>query len=228
VTNFTLLCHGRPRLLRQTLDSLGDLDGMTIDIYGDAPLFEVRQIVHEFMRGKEGSLSLSPVSKGTGTARNRVIQYASYHRGDYLYLSDDDVFFLRPDWLSILIRSYEAAWEAGFKVIGGYNHPYHLPIATIPAAGGNVVNEVYTLALQSMLMKWEVWDKYGPFCQTPPGKVCQSEDVDFTTKIRADGGRIGVIAPPLIVNCGITNSIGDKIPGWELVQAQAPEGVVVE
>ncbi len=198
MTNFTMLCHGRPRLLKQALDSIGETSGMTFDIYEDAPLFEVRQIVHEFMRDKEGSITYKGRSRGTGMARNGVIAAVGYHRGDYLYLSDDDVFFLRPDWLSVLIRSYEVAWEAGFKVIGAYNHPYHLPIATLPAADGNVVHEVYALALQSMLMKWEVWDRYGPFCNTRVGVVCDSEDVDFTNKIRADGGRIGVIAPPLL------------------------------
>lgn len=228
MTNFTLLCHGRPRLLKQTLDSIGDASGMTFDIYADAPTYEVRLAVHEFMHDKEGGYAINWRSHGTGAARNAVIAAASYHRGDYLYLSDDDVRFLRPDWLSVLIRSYEVAWEAGFKVIGAYNHPYHLPIATVQAADGNVVNEVYALALQSMLMKWEVWDRYGPFCKTRVGVVCDSEDVDFTNKIRADGGRIGVVAPPLLVNCGVTNSFGQPIPGADLVRQQAPEGVIVE
>jgi len=79
-----------------------------------------------------------------------------------------------------------------------------------------------------MLMRWEVWDKYGPFCETPVGKVCQGEDVDFTNKIRADGYKIGVVDPPLVVNTGITNSFGEKIPGYELVQAQCPPGVICE
>lgn len=228
MTNFTMLCHGRPRLLQQALCSIGDTGGMTFDLFEDAPLFEVREIVHAFIKSKQGSITTRWQSQGTGAARNAVIAVASHYRGDYLYLSDDDVFFLRPDWLSVLIRSYEVAWQAGFKILGGYNHPYHRPSATVPAADGYVVNEVYALALQSMLMKWEVWDQYGPFCQTPVGAVCASEDIDFTNKIRADGGRIGVIAPVLLVNCGITNSFGNKIPGWEKVQAEAPEGVIVE
>jgi hypothetical protein len=50
----------------------------------------------------------------------------------------------------------------------------------------------------------------------------------FTNKIHADGGKVGVIYPPLLVNTGITNSFGEKIPGWEMVQAEAPEGVICE
>jgi len=79
-----------------------------------------------------------------------------------------------------------------------------------------------------MLMSWEVWDKYGPFCQTPVDKVCQSEDVDFTNKIRSDGFKLGVVSPTLVANCGITNSFGEHIPGWEMVKRQAPAGVIVE
>ena len=83
-------------------------------------------------------------------------------------------------------------------------------------------------SLQSMLMRWEVWDKYGPFNKTTPGRVCDSEDVEFCRKIHADGFKVGVVSPALIVNTGITNSFGQKIPGWELVKAQCPSGVLCE
>ena len=73
-----------------------------------------------------------------------------------------------------------------------------------------------------------MWDKYGPFRETPAGAVCQGEDCDFGNAIRADGGRLGVISPALLVNCGVTNSFGQPIPGAEMVRAQAPAGVVVE
>jgi len=36
------------------------------------------------------------------------------------------------------------------------------------------------------------------------------------------------VSPALVVNCGITNSFGEHIPGWEMVKAQAPAGVIVE
>jgi GT2 family glycosyltransferase len=228
MTNFTMLVHSRPRLLKQALDSIGDTSGMHISIHGDAPTPEVHQIVREFMEDKEGTYSVTGESKGTGAARNSVISSASFYKRGYLYLSDDDVTFLRPDWLSVLIAAYEEAWKEGFRVLAAYNHPYHLPNATIRVSETHVVNDVYSLALQSMLMRWEVWDEYGPFCQTPVGKVCQSEDADFCNKIRDSGFKVGVICPPLLVNCGITNSFGQPIPGADLVKGQAPEGVIVE
>jgi GT2 family glycosyltransferase len=166
---------------------------------------------------------------GTGALRNKVIA-ASEHRfgrGDYLYLSDNDVFF-KPGWLSTLTAIYDALWPA-FQVLGAYGHPFHQSIST-PAvfADGHCVHEVTALATQSMLMRWEVWDKHGPFIETPVDRVCMSEDVDFINRVRRAGGRVGVVDPPLIVSTGITNTFGELIPGWEIVKAQAPEGVIVE
>jgi GT2 family glycosyltransferase len=227
-TNFTLLCHTRPRLLKQALGSIGDTSNMTIDIYADDPTIEVHHLCREFMQSKDGSYTVVGASKGTGAARNSVIQSAQWHRREYLYLSDDDVCWLRPDWLSVLIAAYEEAWAHGFKVIGAYGHPYHLPIDYLKVGEGVGVYEVQALALQSMLMRWEVFDAYGPFKETPVGAVCQGEDCDFGEKIRADGGKLGVVFPPLLVNCGITNSFGQPIPGWEMVKKEAPEGVICE
>ncbi len=248
MTNITMLAANRTRLLRQALRSIGDLSDATVTVRDANMNSSVDRIVSEWCeRDTQRRVRVGFLEEvGTGPARNQVIECSEeeFGRGGYLYLSDDDVFFLRPDWLSILLKAYDEAWNHGFRVIGAYNHPFHQPISTlalrddlcgavepgnsISYCKGNVIHEVNALALQSMLMRWEVWDQYGPFCQTPPGKVCQSEDIDFTNKIHADGGRIGVIAPPLVVNCGITNSFGNKIPGWEAVRAEAPQGVLVE
>lgn len=227
-TNITFLTHGRPRLLKQAFDSIGDTSEMVIDILADDPEFEVHKLCREFMVDKEGTYTVVGKSKGTGAARNAVIQSAQWHRGEWLYLSDDDVCWLRPDWLSVLIAAYEEAWVHGYKVLGAYNHPYHQPVSHIKVAEAVGVYEVQALALQSMLMRWEVWDAYGPFKETPPGAVCQGEDCDFGEKIRADGGKLGVVFPPLLVNCGITNSFGQPIPGADLVKAEAPKGIIVE
>ncbi len=225
MTNITMLVANRPQLTRQALDSIGDLSEATIAIRDAGMNEEVGSIVETWCALREHTVPFySPEPLGTGPARNEVIKASedSFGRGDYLYLSDDDVCFLRPDWLAALIRAYEKAWGQGFGALGAYNHPFNQPVSW----WGDVY-EVYALATQSMLMRWEVWDEFGPFCQTPAGKVCQSEDVDFSNRVRAKGYKVGVIAPPLLVNCGITNSFGEKIVGWELVKAQAPEGVLV-
>lgn len=230
MVNFTMLCANRPRLLKQALDSIGDLSDVTVTIRDAGMNQEVSKIAQAFCGADSAHYVLGLEPRGTGAARNIVIRASEnyFGGGDYLYLSDDDVFWTRTDWLKVLVAAYEEAWKYGFKVIGAYNHPYHQPIATVPVGDGSVVNEVYALALQSMLMKWEVWREYGPFRETPVGAVCQGEDCDFGNAIRAKGGRLGVISPALLVNCGVTNSFGQPIPGADLVRAQAPAGVIVE
>lgn len=236
MTNVTILCANRTRLLKQTLDSLGDLSNATVTIRDAGFDGDAWGIAYEWAQGV-GKIAYSPNNIiGTGASRNDVIIQSerSFERGDYLYLSDDDVCFLRPDWLAVLIDAYEAAWEQGYRVLGAYNHPFHHPVSNDGWAylGKPVVTHavfpVYALALQSMLMRWEVFDHFGPFDSTPPGAVCQGEDVSFGNRIREAGFKLGVITPPLLVNCGITNSFGQPIPGADLVRAECPEGVLCE
>ena len=65
-------------------------------------------------------------------------------------------------------------------------------------------------------MKWDIWDEYGPQDAHAPG-VCQSEDWKFCQDIIQDGGRVGSIYPRVVLNCGITNSMGEKAPGWDVM-----------
>lgn len=218
-----MLVHNRPKLTKQALSTIGHHDDLLI--LDDCSDEETKQLFHDF---NVNVYSLGE-SKGTGYARNKVIEVSEkiFGRKEYLYLSDNDVFFY-PSWLNTLIHCYEEAWKHGFRVIGAYNHPYHLPVASVRVSNRFTVDEVQALALQSMIMRWEVWDKYGPFNETPPGRVCMGEDVEFGWKITKDGGRLGVVSPSLLVNTGITNSFGEKIPGWEMVKTQIPPGVFCE
>lgn len=227
MTNFTMLVHNRPILTRQALYSLGDSSKISVTILDDAsdpPWMDSLPL-----NMNQLAVARQDESQGTAFARNRVISDSQrwFGKGEYLYLSDNDVYFKRSDWLQILIQNYAKAWDKGFRVLGAYNHPYHIPVANYRGAMGYDINEVQALALQSMLMHWDVWEHYGPFDLTPPGRVCMGEDVSFTERVKTDGGKVGVIAPALLVNTGITNSFGEKIPGWELVAAEAPDGVIV-
>lgn len=256
MTNICMLCATRPRLLKQALESIGDLSDATVTIRDAVMNEEVRDFLSLWRINRWDRVHVPQIDRiplGTGPARNHAIECSQsfFGRSDYLYLSDDDVWFSRPDWLSILIAAYKAAKPYGYRVIGAYNHPYNRPIDGLhvkfpirePLPGGamvpgteimttmyelGMVFPVYALASQSMLMDWETWDKYGPFCDTPAGKVCQSEDVDFSNRVRAAGYKVGVISPALLVNTGITTSFGEKIPGWELVKSMCPEGVLCE
>jgi hypothetical protein len=232
VTNITMLAATRPKLLRQALESIGDLSAATVTIRNAGMNAAVCDTVEYWCEVRKNTSSfILTKSYGTGPSRNQAVAMSQglFGSGEYLYLSDDDVYFLQHDWLKILTTAYREAWEHGFRVIGAYCHPFMRPCAPatrLPSRWN--VNEVHALPSQSMFMSWEVWDEFGPFCDTPAGKVCQSEDVDFCNRIRDAGHKVGVIAPPLLVNTGITNSFGEHIPGWELVKSQCPEGVICE
>jgi GT2 family glycosyltransferase len=237
MVNITVLVRDRFILTAQTLVSLRKTqETANVTIFDDRSGDKTRNLVDEWCLATENRSVRNDNAIGTGQARNLVIHASEvmWGRTGYLYLSDNDVVF-SPGWMKTLIYCYEAAWKKGFRVVGAYNHPYHVPgpgvkVGRMTESGAKFyeVQEVNALALQSMLMRWCVWDDYGPFCDTPVDKVCQSEDVDFTNKIHAAGYKIGVVAPALVVSTGITNTFGEKIPGWELVKAQAPAGVIVE
>lgn len=232
MTNITLLAATRPRLLKQAIDSIGDLSNATVMIRDAGMDFDVTCIAGTWVQDRINTFcGIYMDACGTGPARNHVVQWSEsrFGRDSHLYLSDDDVYFLQPDWLKILTAAYDEAWEKGFRVLAAYNHPFNRPCAdAVRLSTRWNVNEVYAVATQSMLMRWEVWDEFGPFCDTPAGKVCQSEDVDFCNRIREAGLKVGVISPALLVNTGITNSFGQHIPGWELVKSACPEGVICE
>jgi len=218
-----MLVRDRFELTRQTLDSLGDagnVQKMIITVLDDRSLTPTREFVECWCSDHGANYIRNDIPFGTGTLRNAVIESARY--GHYVYLSDNDLFFT-PSWLDMLIERYEYAWTYGYRVIGAYNHPFNQPISRIDR-----VYEVNHLASQSMLIRWDVWNKFGPFVDTPVDKVCQSEDVVFSNKIREAGYKVGVVSPWLVANTGITNSFGEHIPGWELAKSQCPVGVLCE
>jgi len=88
------------------------------------------------------------------------------------------------------------------------------------------IGQLHALPLQSWLWTWEAWDKFGPFVETPVGVVCGSEDVEMCQRITKAGGKVGAVYPPLLINCGRTNTFGKPIPGAELIPDV--EGVIVE
>lgn len=234
--NFTMLIHNRPILTKQAFASLyGTLDNATVTLLGDRTEGETAEYFlflvgscHKNDPNWCGVWNDDPM--GTGPLRNLVVAKSQeqFGRGELLYLSDNDIFAVSKDWLDVLSTAYTEAREHGFRVLAAVNHPFHRPISTTRLPCRWNIDEVYAVATQSMLMDWETWDTFGPFCNTPIDRVCQSEDTDFCNRIRATGAKVGVISPPLLVNTGITNSFGEKIPGWELVLSQAPEGVIVE
>lgn len=204
--NITILTYGRPRLLRQAL--------RTLEENTDSRRYRLTMFNDE-------------MRLGTGGARNQVIKNADFEgREDYLYLSDLDVAFTHG-WLDTLIEAYEFA-RAYLQVgaLGGYCHPYHQPYERHSFKDGRDIGITWTLPTQSMLMTWDIFDKFGPFDQTSPGKVQQGEDWLFTERLRAAGLRCASLYPPVVYNTARHDSFGKPMVGHELVQDI--EGLIIE
>lgn len=162
-----------------------------------------------------------------GAVKNLAVKCAQAHygRGDWLYLSDNDVYFTR-DWFEILVNAYEKMKGKRFLVLGGQNHPYHMPISEHTIGERCKVFEYGALAGTSMLMKWSTWDKFGPFLTTSAPGVCQGEDHAFSQVIREAGGRVGAVYPHVVLDTGLTQTGGTMSPGWDIKERRV--GVLYE
>lgn len=232
MVNFTLMVRNRLSLTRQALTSLADygLDGMTVTVQDDRSEAQISEWVIEWCAEHDAYYTRNDTPMGTGPLRNRVIRESVNHfgKGDYLAPHDNDTFFT-PNWLPKMIDAYEEGWKMGFRLLGGCGHPFHLPISRWHFASiERTILEVQAIPTQSQFMRWSVYDDIGEFCNTPVDKTCQSEDVDWTNKLRAKGFKLGVVYPHLIHATALKNTFGEPGPGWEYVKAECPENVICE
>lgn len=221
--NIVLIAKNRHWLTHQCLRTLLrntplDLYNLTIvdDESSVKPGIDFRKMEYAYLRIEK--------SKGiTGQARNLGIYWAEKYwgRGDYLYLTDNDVYFT-PEWLFRLIESIEIFKDAKTPLVGGWNHPFLQPKGAVAMGNGLVMKSHDAVAGASQLMRWETWDKYGPLDAHAAG-VGQSEDWAFCQKIIQDGGCVGSVYPRVVLNCGLTNSFGQPSPGADLMLAELME-----
>lgn len=196
MVNICMVARGRERLTNQALVSLGNSNDFNLTILYDG--------------------------KGVGASKNSAISQVK-DRGDLLYLSDNDVYF-KPRWLETLIAAINH--RPDFKIIGGWNHPYHRPVDRHRfMLNGKLVEirEAWAVAGVSWLMKWETWDRFGPFDSNSEG-VGQSEDTAFCNRVREAGFKVGSVYPPVVLHTGITNTLGEPALGAELFERE--DGVI--
>lgn len=169
---------------------------------------------------------------GPAASRNATCLYITREnkRSDYLYHSDNDVFFT-PLWLEILTKALEVAGHKDIKLLGGGCHPYlqnndRISHPLAPHIGIGIKDAV---SGYSQLMTWETWDKYGPFDEgnrTQEIKIMGSEDWAFCQRIIKDGFKVGSIEPEVVIATGKTNTYGSPATGSETFKNI--EGVMIK
>lgn len=231
MTNIIMPVRNRLKLTRQALDSLSDHTDpkqyKLVCVDDDSDDFRVRHVLRDYgvsVITIHNSLHVLSQVKNLGVMWSEQ----QWGRGDYLCICDNDVYF-KEGWLERMIKLAECTCLLGFKIWGGQAHPYHLPVGHGMCPGGGYRNdwsEHDCLAGTHWFMRWSTWEDYGPFDRTTAPGVGQSEDYAFTQRIKAKGGRIGVASPHVVIDCGWTNTNGERAPGWEA--RQAAEGVYYE
>ncbi len=218
-TNIVMLTKDRLKLMKQTFETLyGTTDPATfnltvVDDESRAPV--------QINKDNATVLHIGNSRGITGQARNLGVYWAEKYwgRGDYLYLSDNDVYFT-PEWLPTLLNTFEDAREHhNVQLMGGWNHQYMQPHKGIGNKGTFFNGKFEThdaVTGASQLMRWSTWDKYGPLDAHAKG-VCQGEDWQMCQNVIKDGGRVGSIYPRVVWNCGLTNSFGVPSVGADVV-----------
>ena len=135
------------------------------------------------------------------------------------YLSDNDVEFLESSMALMIIGSSIHGKTHGFKLLGGYAHPFNGTNRVFGEGTPHEVHEKNAVDGLSWLMRWETWDKYGPLMDNARG-VRQSEDWEWCQRVRQDECRVGVVWPHVVRNMGLIDTFGEEIPGVAEVRKQ--------
>jgi len=221
MVNAVMLVRDRLELTRQAIFTMLDhvpVGSLNLTIADDGSQDETRFLLERFANDRVRVLRLFPPVGIVGLARNLGILASErlFGRGDYLYLADNDAYHL-PGWLDTLRGAFERA-EPHVKLLGGYTHPYHGVNQWAPASSPRIGLHDAVQGL-SQLMRWNTFDRYGPFDSNAQG-TNQSEDFAFCQRIIKDSYLVGSIYPRVIINCGLLDSYGKPCVGYEAVQAE--------
>lgn len=222
MTNIVMLIQNRYTLTKQALESLfkhTKCNDYTLTLVDDGSSdFRVQRLLVECIHSGVSVLSVSNSGHRLGQVKNLGAAWSVAHfgKGDYLYFSDNDVYF-KMGWLEDITSIYQRVQGSNYMVVGGQAHPYHKPIDSyLDRIGQLILTGHDCIAGVSMLMSWPTWVMSGGFKNdTAPG-VCQSEDYAFTEEIKKHGGRLGVTYPHVVIHTGVTNSDGKPAVGSEL------------
>lgn len=175
---------------------------------------------------------------GVGGAKNFGAKYLNedmVHRSELLCFLDDDMYLL-PEW------DKKLEWLSHQKFVtqlGGWRHPFHQlnNRHLITRADGESfkifesgdtdsptihIHKVDAVTGNCFAIHWRDWLRYGPFDANALGPG-QSEDFALSQRIRAGGGMVATIDPPVAIHCGLVNSAGEPATGWRECEQQITE-----
>ena len=234
MTSIIMLCQDRFKLVHQALYSLRgstsrDKYTLTLVDDGSTDFRAMNELSHSsYGRSNASLLRVANSDHNLGKLKNLGVAWSALNFGcgpeDWLYLSDCDVYFT-DGWLDYLRLVAENTEPEGFKLWGGQVHPFHHPI---PPSDRLKMTEHSVLDGPSWLMRWKTWHEFGPLTMTGGAGPCCSEEYPFCEKLRAAGGRIGVIQPHVVIHTGLTQTDGKDAPGRKEREQHRIPGVLYE
>lgn len=133
---------------------------------------------------------------------------------DILMFTDCDMYYL-PGWDEQL----ENILQSSVTQLGGWKHPYHKFTSK-----GHTAGEVDAVTGNCFVIRWADWLKYGPFYSNAIGPG-QSEDYALSQKIKAAGGIVATLDPPVAIHVGLANCLGEPATGWEEMSKMAEQQI---
>ncbi len=233
MTNIVMLVRDRYKLTEQAINSLRkhtDPDQYNLTIVDDGSTdFRVTRYLKWLAGPRTSVIRLEQSGHVLSQAKNLGVYWSGQHfgRGDWLYLSDNDVYFT-PNWLPQLISVAVDTEDLEYALWGGQIHPFHQHSKLEFKPDTTEMTEHEVLDGPSWLMCWKTWSIVGPLkSDTAPGP-CQSEEYPFCNHLRASGKRIGVIHPHVVLHTGLTQTDGKDAPGRKEREKMMEAGVIYE
>jgi len=221
LTDVVIPVFNRPEHTKQTLDSLFENTApelFNLYMVNDKSDQQTSDLLIKLKALYPFVLIENEKNIGPAASRNIICNQVikPNERSEYLYHSDNDVFFT-DGWLEKLVKAFKQCSEE-VKLLGGSCHPY-LQTSKILYIGENYkIGEKDAVSGYSQLMTWDTWIKYGPFDEnqgTQDQKIMGSEDWAFCQRIIKDGFLVGSIEPEVVIATGKTNTYGDQATGSE-------------
>lgn len=220
-TLVVILTKNRYKLFSQTITSLHKntprelFDVMVID---DGSEIEHIAYIYGLKSGEMVDHLIATKTGSLGFNKNIGAEFARFLGYEYVYQSDDDMYFL-PGWLEKCLNAIDAPKEL-ITVIGAYCHPFLQPNNDLKL---NTLNTVDAINGNSMFMRTKDWAKYK--MQETNG-IMASEDWEMCQRIRKAGGLCVKFTENLVLHCGITNSCGEPATGADLMLEELSQAKV--
>lgn len=226
--DIVMICRDRPLLTEQTIRSLrenaADWSRHRLVVVVDSAEGEC-EVATSVITGKFAPWKAwicTGKQLGVGGAKNFGADCFPQNEPDRLLMfSDNDMMYL-PRWdelLEIGMASRSSQAPDGVVQLGGWRHPFHqkgqllMEGAWLTTDREHTIHEVDAVTGNCFVIKWSDWLKYGPFDANAIGPG-QSEDFALSQKIKAGGGLVATLNPPVAIHCGLVNSSGEPATGW--------------